>query len=73
MKRSAFVEKHITQCPACGKEVLDHMTKCPFCGGELTPAGYKPGDEAIKRKIRIVLTVILSLAAIAIAVIILTR
>ncbi|MDX9916759.1 MAG: zinc-ribbon domain-containing protein [Gudongella sp.] len=58
-------EKHLVKCPNCGKDVLDHMTECPFCGEKLE-GGYRGIDPATTKKIRLVLTVVFLVAAVAI-------
>ena len=51
MKKKGM-QRHIVNCPSCGKEVLDHMTECPFCHGTLTPLGYREKDPARIGKVR---------------------
>ncbi|MBO5045281.1 MAG: hypothetical protein J6C93_00245 [Clostridia bacterium] len=53
-KQEERMRRHVVTCPHCGKDVLDHMTECPFCKGELTPVGYKPVDERLIKKIRLI-------------------
>ncbi len=73
-KRMEHIQKHVVLCPHCGQEVLDHMTKCPHCNGELTPRGYKPMDEKLQRRIKLITTAVLAVVAVAIVlVILLTR
>ncbi len=52
-KQRARMQKHVVVCPHCGGDALDHMTKCPHCGGELTPLGYRPMDEKLRKKWKI--------------------
>lgn len=52
-------EKHIIQCPLCGKDVLDHMTECPSCKARLEPMDYRPMDSKKTRKIRMIITLII--------------
>lgn len=52
-------EKHIVQCPECGKDILDHMTVCPFCKAALGTSIYSASDEGRTKKIRLALTIIL--------------
>lgn len=51
-------EKYLVKCPHCGKDVLDHMKECPFCKGELEGSGYDRMDDAKRKRIRKVLTVV---------------
>lgn len=53
-KQEERMRRHVVTCPHCGKDVLDHMTECPFCKGELMPVGYKPVDERLIKKIRLI-------------------
>lgn len=65
-KYSKGLQKHIVKCPHCGADALDHMTKCPKCGEQLVPKGYTPIlDEKIKKRIKAVLWIVLSVIAIA--------
>lgn len=50
MKKSTI--RHITQCPSCGKDILDHMTACPFCKADVVPKGYKGKNEGNYETIR---------------------
>lgn len=68
-KTAERLKKHTVSCPHCGEDVLDHMTKCPHCGGELTPLGYKPMNEKLQKKIKIVTYSVG--AAVAVAIILL--
>ena len=54
-KQQERLNKHIVQCPHCGKDVLDHMTKCHHCGGELTPQGYyQPMSDKRRKTVKII-------------------
>lgn len=45
-------ERHIVQCPVCGKDILDHMTQCPFCKAEIEIGGMKPMSQDTVRRVR---------------------
>ena len=63
------LQKHIVICPHCGKQALDHMTECPSCHGRLEPKGYTPMiEEAKLKKIRLIVGIVLSVAAIALII-----
>lgn len=66
--RKSNLERHLVNCPHCGKEVLDHFTQCPHCKGELTPRGYTEGDAKSRTKIRNILFVVLLVIAVAVLV-----
>lgn len=67
-KRKAKLEKHVVVCPHCGKNVLDHMDKCPYCEGELTPKGYRPMNEKVMRRVKIISSAVLIAVAVGIAI-----
>lgn len=59
-------ERHIVQCPVCGKDILDHMTVCPHCKSEIVIGGVKPMSEDTLRRVKIIALI----AGIAIALVI---
>ncbi|MHB1454126.1 MAG: hypothetical protein ACYCYM_09290 [Saccharofermentanales bacterium] len=59
-------EKHIVQCPECGKDILDHMTVCPFCKAPVATSVYSVYDAAKVKKIRLALTILLIAAIVLI-------
>ena len=69
-KQQERLQKHIVQCPHCGKDVLDHMTKCPHCGKEITPQGYyQPMTDKRRKTVKAICYAVGILIAIAIVVI----
>lgn len=65
MKKSTV--RHITQCPSCGKDILDHMTVCPFCKAAVDPKGYKgKNDENYETVKKISYIIIISIACICV-------
>ena len=67
-KGSWGYERHIVQCPACGRDILDHMTRCPFCDAEVEVGGPKPMSEATLRRVKLIALIVG--AAIALAIVI---
>ena len=61
-------ERHIVQCPVCGKDILDHMNVCPFCKTEIEIGGMKPISEATIKRVRIIALIVGVIIAIAIIV-----
>lgn len=61
--------RHVVQCPECGKDVLDHMTKCPYCNAELKSAYYNtdkidsPGRMKFKLLFLIITIAVIMIAA----------
>ena len=51
-------ERHIVQCPVCGKDILDHMTQCPFCKSEITIGGVKPISQDTIKRVRLIALVV---------------
>ena len=51
-------ERHIVQCPVCGKDILDHMTTCPFCKTEITIGGVKPISEDSVQKVKLIALIV---------------
>jgi predicted amidophosphoribosyltransferase len=70
-KRQERLQRHIVQCPHCGKDVLDHMTECPHCKGKLEPLGYSTTDREKIGKIRRI-TYTIGIAAVVIVLIVVT-
>jgi len=67
------LQKHVVICPHCGKQALDHMTECPSCHGKLVPKGYQPMfEEKTMKRIRLIVGIILSVAALVIIILKLT-
>lgn len=65
--RKKSLQRHIVECPHCGKEVLDHMTVCVHCNGKLVPKGYSPMmDDETKKKVRFIVGAVLAVLAVVI-------
>ena len=66
-------ERHIVQCPVCGKDILDHMTECPYCKSEITIGGVKPISQDTIKRVRLIALIVGIIIAIVIIVPILMK
>ena len=61
-------ERHVVQCPVCGKDILDHMTQCPYCKSEITIGGVKPISQDTIRRVRMIALIVGVIIALVIIV-----
>ena len=66
-------QRHIVQCPLCGKDILDHMTTCPHCKAEITIGGVKPMNEDSVQKVKLIALIVGIIIALVIIVPILMK
>lgn len=66
-------ERHIVQCPVCGKDILDHMMVCPHCKAEITIGGVKPMSQDTVQKVKTIALIVGIIIALVIIVPILMK